>query len=349
MSEMVREVTHIKTPAARVLDSHVELYERLRNPTQGLIQYIETYAEDTQSKNREPELMFYPFYRKPGDPDREPDWERNFLRHLSATLGNARTYQVTGEMVDVLRGVYQKTAARMGHLEEAELPCDAGFVWLDEPFTSRDTHGKMTSSRAISWALTAVKVRDAAYKELDIPSSVRVIPGVRLTFWSLWGDFNDYELEQQWDEKTIDGLTHSLGALSMGHTMVLPFGQRFGSWSREESENGEDMGHLVHALWMLLESELPSVTQASIDRPSRRRALRSIKQNEVSVVTLRRSKESEKDDDYDPRHIDWTCRWLVQGHWRTLHSGKCVWIRPHVKGPENRPLRATRKLYRLSR
>lgn len=46
---------------------------------------------------------------------------------------------------------------------------------------------------------------------------------------------------------------------------------------------------------------------------------------------------------YDPEHRDghreYTCRWLVRGHWRTEPSGRRTWIRPYIKGPIGAPFR----------
>lgn len=41
---------------------------------------------------------------------------------------------------------------------------------------------------------------------------------------------------------------------------------------------------------------------------------------------------------YGKRHINWTHRWEVAGHWRTYQDGKRVWIASYVKGPEDKPL-----------
>lgn len=65
----------------------------------------------------------------------------------------------------------------------------------------------------------------------------------------------------------------------------------------------------------------------------------------VQVVTLRRlhRTESEPGDDSQKRQYDH--RWLVAGHWRWQPCGpgrlerRLTYVRPHVKGPEDKPLR----------
>jgi hypothetical protein len=74
--------------------------------------------------------------------------------------------------------------------------------------------------------------------------------------------------------------------------------------------------------------------------------------------------------------VDWSCRWLVQGFYRHVrgeHGHKPVprwhgkqmvcetcwqkeaelvpvsWVRPHLRGPEGKPLKASQTLYKLAR
>ena len=40
---------------------------------------------------------------------------------------------------------------------------------------------------------------------------------------------------------------------------------------------------------------------------------------------------------YGKRHINWTHRWDVAGHWRAYKDGKRVWIASYIKGPDDKP------------
>ena len=48
---------------------------------------------------------------------------------------------------------------------------------------------------------------------------------------------------------------------------------------------------------------------------------------------------------YGHRHINWTHRWNVTGHWRHYKDGRKVWIGTYVKGPEDRPLVPSVRVY----
>jgi hypothetical protein len=64
----------------------------------------------------------------------------------------------------------------------------------------------------------------------------------------------------------------------------------------------------------------------------------------VRVVQLRKHKHAYTHSDGDQEQVDWSCRWLVQGHWRNQwYSSKQIhqpiWIAPFIKGPDDKPLK----------
>jgi len=90
------------------------------------------------------------------------------------------------------------------------------------------------------------------------------------------------------------------------------------------------------------------------DRATRRRlerASRGPRTNEVRVVTLRSIERRGKGGHRD---VEWGCRWIVRGHWRNQwypsakhHQPK--WIAPYMKGPEDKPLRHSERLFAVVR
>jgi hypothetical protein len=68
----------------------------------------------------------------------------------------------------------------------------------------------------------------------------------------------------------------------------------------------------------------------------------------VRVVELRRREAVHEHaaQGNDDEH-DWSCQWVVRGHWRqqfypSTRARQPVWITPYVKGPENKPLKPPR-------
>ena len=85
-----------------------------------------------------------------------------------------------------------------------------------------------------------------------------------------------------------------------------------------------------------------------LNRATRRRlmAMHSPRVPVVNVVELRR-KASTPHDDSDSHDVEWSCRWLVRGHWRRQwyprqERHQMIWITPYVKGPEDKPLKQPR-------
>jgi hypothetical protein len=118
----------------------------------------------------------------------------------------------------------------------------------------------------------------------------------------------------------------------------------------------------VHALWLMLNQTIVRPSLAEIPRATRRRAERRSIPPRVTVVQLRRYETHA--DQPEEQLVDWQYRWIVRGHWRwqvcgpehplaqEILPGKWrarIWIAPYVKGPEDKPLHVSDKVYDLSR
>lgn len=94
-----------------------------------------------------------------------------------------------------------------------------------------------------------------------------------------------------------------------------------------------------------LQSTLISRSAAPAQRSARRRWEKAlnIPSPDIRTVTLRRHRVLSERLGDNP--VDWAYRWMVRGHWRRQAHGKGrqerrpIWIAPHVKGPEDKPLK----------
>lgn len=84
------------------------------------------------------------------------------------------------------------------------------------------------------------------------------------------------------------------------------------------------------------------------DRPARRRLERQGYQSEplIRVVELRR-RQTRSEHSNEHEAVEWSCQWIVSGHWRnqwypSLNDYQPRWIMPYVKGPEDAPLKPPR-------
>jgi hypothetical protein len=351
--------------ASQVVDRHARLHDTLARPGRHLTGFMSWYGEWADrgcDPDIEPEpggaypgswltrYMLYPY--KVGGQRHKADWEVKFLAGLARGLFTAATYQVTVPMCEIAEAMYEQTAKVNGHIEAADLPSETGFLWLDKPFIRRDAKGDSYGTRVVTWQPQVLR-RDGGEPE----------DGVRIT---LWGDRED-DPDIIASAKRNPEIHNDLGPLFMTMNAVIPFGTDF---SGVTGDGTPAPLHYVHAVWMLAGTEVAVTVREQANRTTRKLACGSIKHHEVTVITLRRGHH---DSDRETGHadIDWSCRWIVRGFWRhqwghgTIghpHLGqpgpdglcmacgaRITWVRPYVKGPDDRPLKATKTLYRLSR
>lgn len=361
------------TPARLVVGQHTQLHDRLAYPSERMTAYLHWFARDVERKVSGDEdqlgMMWYP-WRAHKTPEAASLWARDVAR----SLFQARTFQVTADIVDVVSGLYKGSQGRLFHLEEPELPAPHGFCWLDKPLRVVDKHGRIVIERAFTWGLMTVTARYDRWGEAE------TFPAVRLSSWNYVGDAesDDYWVKEPEAVKNL----YSTADLMLSHTLVIPFGERHRYEAGPLTVDGKDYhpdsaAAWMHHLWMFMEQEIVATRSAPLDRATARRALRSIKQNAVSVVLLRRIRPvSEPSGEH--RDVDWTCRWLVQGHHRHIDAylgprhhavpGQVIdgtvccavcwdrdelvrlaWVKSYIKGPEDRPLRAVKLLHRVAR
>jgi hypothetical protein len=113
---------------------------------------------------------------------------------------------------------------------------------------------------------------------------------------------------------------------------------------------------LAASVW--LQQRIIIISSSGIERHRRKQIARELKIEppfDVKVIELRRAEPKAAADTADSHPVDWSCRWLVSGHWRNqFHpsTGKheLIYVLPHVKGPEDKPLKVpAQTVYSVSR
>jgi hypothetical protein len=117
-------------------------------------------------------------------------------------------------------------------------------------------------------------------------------------------------------------------------------------------ELGSDLDHsyardkrpdrIFAATHLLMQQTLAWVESQHPPRHMRRQASRmGLPAEPITVVKLRKLEHAP--DPGAGELVAWTHRWLVSGHWRqqwypSTMEHRPIWISPHVKGPEDKPL-----------
>ena len=250
-----------------------------------------------------------------------------WVASLGTDLFGATTYQVTTEMVDLAEGLRVNTPD-LGNIREEDLPSEWGFMWFDKPVPRPSVEDKPDQEpllmHAISWA-----------KVPSMPVTINgqfhaSVPALRVREWG----FND---DMAIRPRPLHLMGQSMVPLTdQVHTPLTEL------W-------------FVHMVWILMGMEITARTTEQADRHGRKRAA-NLKHAEVTVITLRRPARAGGKPSATPKLIDWSCTWLVRGHYRKApHGGtyadgrERTWIRPHIKGPDGMPLRSADILYKLAR
>jgi hypothetical protein len=88
-------------------------------------------------------------------------------------------------------------------------------------------------------------------------------------------------------------------------------------------------------------------TPERAERATRKRALAELAREPlVRVVKLRRLAQAGEQRGASEA-VEWSCRWVVSGHWRqqfypSTNEHRPIYVLPYVKGPEDRPLKPPR-------
>jgi hypothetical protein len=311
--------------ATDVLDMHADLQRSLAHPDPWFREGLKDYA--VRDVGDTPQWAASHLHPSTSMKDLDP-----WLASLGSDLFGATTYQVTAEMVDLAEALAAANPT-IGAIQREDLPARYGFMWLDKPIprpSIEDTEDmEPLLMHAVSWALVPeMTVRIGWNPESSFVGSM---PAIRLREW---GYNNDPDVRPR--------PLHLMGQATIPIT-----GQVYTSL--------KEHWH-VHMLWILMGM---AITASRTELPGRQGAKRAanLKHKLVRVITLRRPERSAADKpSATPRHIDWTCSWLVRGHYRkaphdgTFSDGRTeTWVRPYIKGPDGLPLRSADILYKLAR
>lgn len=110
---------------------------------------------------------------------------------------------------------------------------------------------------------------------------------------------------------------------------------------------------LVHALWLMLGQTIVDTREEHVRPKYTHQARKMNLPTMVTVIDLRRMEGVKREA--GESHIEWQHRWVTRGHWRWQAYGagrterKRIWIHDFIKGPDDKPLVISQKVYALRR
>lgn len=288
------------------------------------------------------------------DREKKPNGER-FCANLTRILGLSDSYFVSSEMATLCEFASQS-------LDETDQfardlwPSDYGFLMFEKGLVRSDVQGRKLVIKAMAWGRSMTSNASA------VGINGRLAGTMIVSFTDAY-DERDEINQYLWTQRNAETMT-KLGRLQVNHVYVVADGQRVGPAefhprdypvydAEDDTINGTTAndGRFLLAMLMMFSQTITEVVEADIDRPTARRAKRMGLPPRVTVVRLRRSKDYGRYE--GETMVEWHHRWIVKGHWRNQPYGdgtvRRIWIAPYIKGPENKPLKQSEKVYALVR
>jgi hypothetical protein len=305
----------------------------------------------------------------PGHPyDESGDGLRQyFARHVNMTLA----YYVDPRMTELVTAAAESMPDE--ELRREDLPSSHGFLLLPHGLAEVDLRGQMMVHNVVCWfqygdgvdlwfmsnkndPKDMVNQRHRRYfGEKDFSMFPTLAPAVytRIRFGET------VPLSISGTKVLPPEMTEAMQVTSDPKTNSLAFfwpeGYDMDEWIGEHMEVSPNAVVVwIIAMWRLMQQTITDVRTEEVDRPLRKAAAkRNMKQNTVSVITLRKRKHVDGEGE---SNIEWSHRWLVRGHWRRQPCKtngepdvRVIWIHPHIKGPDDAPLLVRDHVYALSR
>jgi hypothetical protein len=240
-------------------------------------------------------------------------------------LSRAESYWMSAEMWQAITASSQSLPLDL-RVGADLLPAPAGWVWLEEPwpipdapsYSRGDEHIEPTV-RALSWGVSLKDNRPVliveTFHELTPPHATRPVIPAHCPMV-----FLDVSLAEQ------------------DASLVPVMGP---SWA-SQVERFHAIVRAIVATFLWIRQTICVITPVPLERHAAKRLLKAEMQGGLSVITLRRHVSEPKDATGAP--IEWSCRWIVNGHWRkqfypSKEAHEYIWILPFVKGPEDKPLK----------
>lgn len=278
-----------------------------------------------------------------------------YAESIAHMMGMAETYYITSDICDVIEEA--APSFPRDPLRALMVPAKVGWIEFgNKIILGVDKHDEPWGPIGVSWRVEGLNEHDdypmsGGIRWHDQHGEAHLGPGITIVWWQT--------LEEVAQPNDPAGMPWAAPGQVTGWAFDVPWSPE----DRDKSYTLDDMGETQRKILMttfnLLMDELIMVGKERPNRSAVRRAAKALKSPEygdVNVVELRKIRTinyvpPEPDDDADPIH--WTHRWIVRPHWRTLNRGtvkeKHVWVRKHVKGPDNKPLIVKDRLNLLKR
>lgn len=294
----------------------------------------------------------------------------DFTNVMAAHVQKAYAYHVSEDM----SALVEHAAAGLDEtdvFDAALAPTLCGMAYFDRPLAMIDARGRSIKVHWLIWGPAILNGDPATlltvYNDPDDPDEYAPDPATRFVT-GRWG----------WI-----GATATVNGDGIGPARV----EALADQNERIAEDGDtpvpatNPARFLYALWLLIGQPVAALSEPDLNRADRKRIGRMPTPGKVSVIGLRQGRDSARAE--GESSVEWKHRWLVRGHWRWTPTGPLntdlhdhrwgvkvasvgsvvaycqhdgckrvlsrVWVNGHVKGPQDKPLVVTDKVYRVDR
>lgn len=157
------------------------------------------------------------------------------------------------------------------------------------------------------------------------------------------------------DDDKETSIADALGRWGYLGAFMIPDRSRIVQTRNGDRSDRDHNGRIVIALFRLL-AQVIAITEVEQADPKKlsKTAKRIKLLPQVTTIRLRRQKGVSREP--GESMVEWSHRWVCRGHWRNQPYGsrehpeyRRIWIAPHIRGPEDKPLTIRPHLYSLER
>ncbi len=230
-------------------------------------------------------------------------------------------------------------------------PTSSGFVRFERPIEMQDVRGTTMLAHWMTWGPVEAQHNT---------------PGTLVTVWNdtrdpdevvkgLIEQFGRNLFHQVTGHWSIIGGTAMAYGIKLGPALI-PVPEQYADTLESQGVTPTpftSVERIVHALWLMLGQTIVNTREEEVPSKRRHKAKQMNLPSRVTIIDLRRMESNHPVTGQS--HIEWNHRWITRGHWRWQAYGpgrlerKRIWIHDFIKGPEDKPLVVTDKIYALRR
>lgn len=269
----------------------------------------------------------------------DPEYASFIVGHAQGLLNECDPIYVSADLTELID--FAADSFKPEPLVPTDLLVPSGFAYFSKPLYVRDRRELEMPFRAIQWnPLIDVNGRG---EPTTLDTHQEVYSGVVITLYS---HADDPDPDGNETQPRI-----ASSPLAMEYVTTLRFNQQSKVYDSDNSIR--DMLAHIKVFFRLCQQTIAVPRHERVARPVWKRARAHWKDIKTVVVfTLRRAKPPKYEG--EEREVQWSHRWLVQGHWRNQfypseQVHRQIWIAPFVKGPDDKPLIFKRRAFELIR